>query len=344
MSADAAVTEEVLRIAAVSGQAVEIAIDPGAVGPRYGVAPLVLVGADLLDEVRRQLPPRRAGVLVVGAGADGAVLLPAAQDLGAEHVAMLPAAREWLLNRLAEARTGPRREGRIVGVVGGRGGSGASTLAAALAVTGVRAGLSTLLVDADPLGGGLDLALGWERERGLRWSGLAGASGRVDPGTLTAALPGRGPLAVLAWDRPSVVPAAAGAEAMTAALDAGRRAADLVIVDLPRSFDAAASAAARSALMILLVLPSEVRATAAATQVVREVERHCRRIGVVVRGPSPGGLRPGEVARAVGLPLVGEMRPEPGLAAALEKGVVPAATGRGPLAHLCRDLLRSVLA
>src|SRR3712207_7123198 len=55
-------------------------------------------------------------------------------------------------------------------------------------------GLRTLLVDADPLGGGLDLVLGWEQVDGLRWPSLAEADGRVDPPALLQALPHRGDL------------------------------------------------------------------------------------------------------------------------------------------------------
>jgi hypothetical protein len=73
---------------------------------------------------------------------------------------------------------------------------------------------------------------------------------------------------------------------------------------------------------------------------VAEVARqHCDRLAVVVRGPAPGGLRPQDVTAALGLPLAGYLRPEPGLARDLESGVAPAGDGRGPLAELCRRIL-----
>jgi hypothetical protein len=43
-------------------------------------------------------------------------------------------------------------------------------------------------------------------------------------------------------------------------------------------------------------------------------------VGLVVRGPSPGGLRAGDVSRAAGLPLLATMRAEPHLAQRLERG------------------------
>jgi hypothetical protein len=43
-------------------------------------------------------------------------------------------------------------------------------------------------------------------------------------------------------------------------------------------------------------------------------------LGLVVRGPSPGGLRAAEVADITGLPLLASMRAEPQLAEQLERG------------------------
>ena len=58
---------------------------------------------------------------------------------------------------------------------------------------------STLLVDLDPLGGGLDLLLGAERLAGLRWPDLAGARGRLGGGMLRDALPRLDGLSLLSW-------------------------------------------------------------------------------------------------------------------------------------------------
>jgi hypothetical protein len=65
----------------------------------------------------------------------------------------------------------------------------------------------------------------------------------------------------------------------------------------------------------------------------------CRDLRLVTRGPSPTGLTGTQVAQALGLPLVGDLRPEPGLDVALERGDPPGQRARSPLAQLCGELL-----
>jgi hypothetical protein len=49
------------------------------------------------------------------------------------------------------------------------------------------------------------------------------------------------------------------------------------------------------------------------------------------------------VAKALGLPLVGDLRPEPHLDVSLERGSPPALRPRSPLARLCQELLDELL-
>lgn len=365
LTSDEDLLEDLLRLAAAGCAETEVAPDPVAARPRYAAAPLVLIGLDQAPACLRARLPRRAGTAIVGhshrsAGPGAAGLaepldlarVPAeagpetlawqyASLLGAEHVAMLPAAEPWLVDRFADSQRDPAGGGRVIAVIGGRGGAGASVLAAALAVTAVRTGLRTMLVDADPLGGGLDLVLGWEHVHGLRWPALGATSGRVDAPALVEALPGRGELVVLSWDRSEVL--ATPAESMATALDAGRRGRDLVVVDLPRQLDDAAVVALEAADRVLLVVPAELRAAAAAARVAASVGPHCSGLSVVVRGPAPSDLTAADVARALALPLAGALRPEPNLARALERGEPPAGDGHGPLATLCRHILSDLV-
>jgi secretion/DNA translocation related CpaE-like protein len=341
VTADTDLLDDLLRLAAAGGSEVEVAPDPAGARPRYGAAPLVVIGVDQLEPCLRARLPRRSQLIIVGREPLSDETWPLAQLLGTVHVIGLPEGEAWLVDRFTE-RPDQGSGGRVLAVVGGRGGAGASILAGGLAMTAAKAGHRTLLVDGDPLGGGLDLLFGWENVDGVRWPGLADAEGRVDPPALLEALPHRGDLVLLSFDREQLP--AVPSEAMAATLDAGRRGRDLIVADLPRHLDDAAALALQAADRTLLIVPAELRATAAAVRVARAVRLHCEDVALVVRGPAPGKLRPRDVAQALGLPLAGSLRPDPGMCQALERGEPPAADGKGPLAELCRNLVKELVA
>jgi secretion/DNA translocation related CpaE-like protein len=280
-------------------------------------------------------------VVLLGEDLDDAGIWQLGVEVGAEHVVFLPDGESWLVEMLSESVEPSRTTGQLVAVVGGRGGAGATTLAVALALTAARRGHRTLLVDGDPLGGGIDLVLGGESDAGLRWPDLGDTRGRVPGAALLGAVPRMHDVFVLSWDRSDVL--RVPGEAMESVLEAGRRGCDIVAVDLPRSLDEAGRAVLSLAGLVLLVVPAEVRAAAAATRVATQLAPHCADLRLVVRGPAPSGLGPEEVAGALGLPLVGFLRPEQGLDLALERGEAPARRGRGPLASLCERVLDDLL-
>ena len=341
VTADPDVLDDLLRLAATAGTELEVAADAGAARRSWSSAPLVVVGPDAYEGCARLALPRRPGVLLVGVDLDDAGVWQRAVAVGAEHVVFLPDAERWLTDRLADAAEGGGPAGALVAVLGGRGGAGATTLACALAVTAARTGRSALLVDGDPLGGGIDLVFGGEEHAGVRWRDLVGTRGRVPAAVLAGALPRMNGLSVLSWDRgdASTVPV----QAVESVLSAGRRAHDLVVVDLPRTVDDSSRAVLAAAAPVLLVVPDEVRAAAAASRVAASVGVLCRDLRVVTRGPAPAGLTGEQIARALGLPLLGDLRPEPGLDAALERGEPPPRRGRTPLSALCGRLLEELL-
>jgi secretion/DNA translocation related CpaE-like protein len=302
---------------------------------------LVLVGDDVAREVAVSELPRRSGVVLVGRDLDDAGVWRRAVDIGAEHVVVLPDGEAWLVDRIGDAADGTRR-GVLVCVVGGRGGAGASVTAAALAVTGLRLGHRTLLVDGDPMGGGLDLVLGGEGAPGLRWHELSGTRGRLLADSLHEALPRVDELSVLSWGRDDG--AAVPAEAMASLVDAGLRGSDVVVVDLPRHPTEAAVAALRQADATLLVVPAELRAAASASRVLAWLRDHTGDVRLLARGPAPGGIDAETLADALGLALAGDLRPEPGLASALERGDPPGRRTRGPLAVFSAGFLTALLA
>jgi secretion/DNA translocation related CpaE-like protein len=370
LTADDALAQRVGTLAAVAGATIDRPMLPlpGRRAPAgWARAPLVLVGADVLDPASPAHPPGlrevpRGVVVVVSALPPQAEVWRHALAAGADQVALLPEAEPWLLDRLLDAAAGPGR-GRVVAVVGGRGGAGASTLAVAVALAAVRRRLRTALVDGDPLGGGLDLLLGAEQIPGLRWADLVDVRGRLQPGLLTEGCVrvdgvhlvswGAGPVSERAWSGP--LPAAAGPagevgsavaspEAMGAVLDAAARECELAVVDLPRSFGPTETAALITCHQVLLVVPAEVRAAAAAARVAEAMAGLVADLRLVVRGPAPAGLPAQAVADLLGLPLAAALPAEPGLAAALDRGEAAAIRPRGALARFAGRVVEEVTA
>jgi secretion/DNA translocation related CpaE-like protein len=332
---DEELLDELLRLAGTAGVEVTVAVDSLAAENDWARAPLVVVGADRVADVARRGLPRRMGVvLVAGPDSDGTAIWPDAEVLNAEHVVVLPDARPWLVTCFAAhgLAPGPRAIARMVAVVAGSEAAAAHELAMALAVAGRRRGLSTLLV------GGITSGLGG-RGCGSGGGGTQNGRGGGPPGAAPAVGAGAtgGSLAVVSLEHPDLVGAAP--EAMAAALRAGRRTRDLVVVDLPYGLDEASLLALTCADQAHLVVVADIRACAAATRVAATVRRHCPELALVVRAPGTRGLRPAEVAEALALPLVGVLP-------ANEPLVRPGGTGRpdpgadgGPLTRLSRRLL-----
>ncbi|MBW4719790.1 septum site-determining protein Ssd [Saccharothrix obliqua] len=327
--------DEVLEAAAVAGCEVERVPDVPALRRRWRGAPAVLLDADAVVACAREALPRRTDVLVVTTGPPDPDVWSAAVEQGVEEVVDVSAGR--LHEALSDLVESPPGGGRVLSVVGGCGGAGATVLATAVGQAVLSGGGRGLLVDCDPLGGGLDLALGAERETGKRWSDLALSGGRVPVAELRSALPGRarggGRLAFLSCARTGPGPTP---EAVAAVVEAGRRAGETVVCDVPRQLSPAAGAALDRSDLVVLVVPARVRACAAAKRVVEQVKARGVPLHAVVRGPSPTGVHARQVAKAVGLPLLTAMRPERGLAAALDRGRLPE---RGPLATAAREVL-----
>ena len=327
------------RVVAAAGVHAVRSADPSDRRVWAGAAAVLLDAAAARSCAQRGMTRRAGVVLISGAAPDGAHW-EAAVAVGAHHVLTLPAQEADLMAVLTEAADearagGPR--GAVVAVMSGRGGGGASVFSVAVA----RAAKEALLVDVDPWGGGLDLVLGSETESGVRWPDLTLAGGRLAYPALRAALPRVQHVALLAGSRVLAGERAAGEidpQALSAVIDAGARAAVTVVSDVARRPSAATETALAAADLVVLVTPADVRSCAAATATAQWVLASNQNIGLLVRGPSPGGLRPIDVARIVGLPILATMRPQPGLDQNLERGGVRL-RGNSPLASAARSVL-----
>jgi secretion/DNA translocation related CpaE-like protein len=314
--ADANLRDEVDRVAAAIGVRVVHAGSSTVGRKTWSAAAAVVLDAAAADRCGCAGLPRRAHVSVLSNTEPATATWTAAVAVGAQKVLSLPEQEHELIRELAEAAESIRDDGlrgEVVAVIGGCGGAGASLFAAAMA----RAATDALLVDLDPWGGGVDLLLGGEATPGLRWPDLALQGGRLNWSAVRDALPRLDGISLLSGTRRGYEPDAPPVDAV---IDAGRRGGVTVVCDLPRRLSDATQAALDAADLVVVVSPCDVRAcaaTAAMTPVLAAINPN---LGLVVRGPSPGGLRAAEVADIAGLPLLASMRAQPQLAEQLEHG------------------------
>ncbi len=314
--ADANLRDELDRVAAAVGVRV-VHAGGSAVGRKtWSAAAAVVLDEAAAERCGRAGMPRRAHVSVLSAAEPAAGTWAAAIAVGAQHVLSLPGQEHELVRELAESAESIRDaglRGDVVAVIGGCGGAGASLFAAALA----RAATEVLLVDLDPWGGGADLLLGGETTPGLRWPDLALQGGRLHWSAVRDALPRLGGISLLSGTRRGYE---LDAKPVDAVIDAGRRGGVTVVCDLPRRLTNATQAALDAADLVVVVSPCDVRACAATAAMNPVLATINPNLGLVVRGPSPGGLRAVDVADITGLPLLASMRAQPQLAEQLQHG------------------------
>jgi secretion/DNA translocation related CpaE-like protein len=310
----------------------EVITDPEQLGETWRTASTVIVADDHAERVAARALPHREGVYVVGAQPH---LLSAWSAPLAARVIPLPQGAAWLGTVLGEGSS--RTRAPVVAAIGGSGGVGASTLAAALAqLSAARGQPGAALVDADPLGGGIDLLLGAERVQGWRWPRLNAADGHL--GDLRGYLP--------VVDGVSVVSMARGASLDLAreplAAIVGSLAAwhSLVLLDPGRAMAPAAREAVRLSSRRLVVVAASVRGVAAARQTIAALDLEQAELVVRrTRGSLPSKL----VAEALELPVLAELPDEPGLAGAAERGEPPARGARRGYRRAVEKLLVRLL-
>jgi secretion/DNA translocation related CpaE-like protein len=332
-TADVALRDELARLAAAAGSAVAVVATAEAALTAWSTAPVVLVGADLAAGLAELDPPRRPAVQVVAWSPSPPGTFRDALLVGAERVLELPIGVELVAELLTDLGELGRPEGVVLGVLGGSGGAGATTLACALGQVAA-ARRPAVVVDLDPWGPGCDRVLALEDAAGVRWDSVGAASGRLAARSLREALPRREGLGVLGWPG-SPCPLDAGA--VREALSAARRGHDTVVVDLPRSGDLVAETLSRCAVVVMVVVPTVTGVAAAARRIGALPDR--QRVLLVVRGR---GADAGRVRELVGAPVLTVMADQRGLAEALDLGLGPVRSRRGPLASAAREVLSSL--
>jgi secretion/DNA translocation related CpaE-like protein len=329
---DPTLLDELQRLAAAAGVTPALARDEASALSAWGLAPLVFVGTDLAKPLSRVRPPRRGGVHVVGCGGVPGDVFRTALAIGAENVAELPQSSGWVAELMADVSDGAPQGSVTVGVIGGSGGSGASTFAAALGQMAARSG-SAVVIDADPLGPGADRVLGLDDHEGIRWDALCQTTGRFSGRSLREALPSRDGLGVLTW-----VPGPQGtlqAFAVRNAVAAAQRGHDTVVIDLPRTVDAVVEElVARCDRVFVLTVPTVAGLASAARLCARF--RDPRPLRLVLRGDDVDAHA---VTRLTGIPVAARMPDQRGLGEVLDLGLGPVRSARGPLGRTALGLL-----
>lgn len=333
VTADEALLAELLPLAAAADVTPTVARDPLAALVTWRRAPVVLVGPDLADQLVAIAPETRSRIFVVTLRSAPHELFRTALQLGADQVVELPGSAGWLVELLADLTEHLPGRGRVIGVIGGSGGAGATTLACALGQWAARSGPS-VVIDCDPQGPGLDRMLGVERREGFRWDALCQTTGRLSARALREALPRRGDLGVLSWYVDGRVQSLQ-AFAVREALSAARRGHRTVVVDLPRSPDPLIDEVAARCDEILVATSASVVGVAGAARMRARFADHAAP-AVVLRGES---ISAADVQRVVGLPVRTQMRDQRGLGEAVDLGLGPLRSSRGPLARAAARIL-----
>lgn len=332
ITADPSLETDVRRLAAAAGVGVERIADPAAVGPQWMQAPVVLVGADAIDDIAHLRPSRRKDVHVLSSAMAPTALFREALAIGAETVTELPEGERWLVELLTDTDDGSFRTATVIGVIGASGGAGASTMAAALGIEAART-RRCLLIDADPCGGGVEQVAGLAELPGIRWEALR-STGRLGGRALRESLPGAGDLSVLAF-----VPGATtlpATEVVRETISAAQRGFDLVVVDHGRYRDPAGDLLLGVCEHVYVVSPLTISAVTAGSRLRPRLPAVATRL--IARGPERG-LHAEAAADLLSIPLAAVMRDQTGLDEAVVLGSGPVQRRRGPLARTARRLL-----
>ncbi|WP_347108368.1 septum site-determining protein Ssd [Paenarthrobacter sp. S56] len=322
--------EEARRIAAAAGGRIHsvTAVEDAVHG--WDTADVVLVGSDV-----HELPPRRrAPDVLLGTAADGGLWRLAAA-LGAERVAVLPEGAAWLAEHLSMAGA-PDPGGAVLGIVGGHGGAGATTTAIWLAQAAAGHGMRTLLVDGDPWGGGLELAITDQDLPGLRWPDFAETRGSIDAGQFRDSLPVAGGFQFLSWPGTREKAGVPDAGSVGAVMDAARRSFELVVVDIARGTEGG-RALAWDCDRVLLVTRAALKAAVATARILGELPPG--EVALAVRTDKSASVDAQLIAESLGLPLRGVIPDIRGVAAGTEAGRLLEIGRRRPVARFAADVL-----
>ncbi|NLS11002.1 hypothetical protein HGQ17_13555 [Nesterenkonia sp. MY13] len=253
------------------------------------------------------LPPseQQAEATLLAGHATEAVWAAAAQMPGLTPVP-LPAGERWLTEYLS-ARVLDRAQGQVIAVAGAAGGAGATTFAYLCAAELAVRGSNPLLVDAvaGPSSGAADLvrtarSTGELTGGDLDWTRLCRIEGELSPAHLHTAVPLRDGIGMLTGTGPT----AELTGMLGPAVSAGRRAFDVVVVDIGQRAEML-TALGEQVDELVIVTRASRRGVDAADHLLSWAKPRTPRI--VLNGACAPGWSPTDVEEALGVPVATDL-------------------------------------
>jgi len=245
--------------------------------------------------------------------------------------------------------------GRLIVVVGSRGGAGASCLAAAIAQALQGQTGRCILVDLCDGGAGIEVLLGIEGEPGARWPEMAAARGEIDGSELVLALPQWQGVPVLSFSRHQSKPLPD--EVLLDVCAGLLRNGGVVVLDLPSpaAWTPAIRALISDADQTLIATPDSAVglagavAVAAALNALTDTHGASRRRAptpdraIALRSQSGSRVAEHDVTKLVGLPVMVKFRNDRNLATAIELGAGPATKSAKRLVKAGKSIAAEVM-
>jgi len=250
------------------------------------------------------------------------------------------------------------KNGRLIAVIGSRGGAGASCLAASMAQAFHRQTQSCVLVDLCDIGAGIEVLLGIEGEPGARWPEMAAARGDVDGSELVLALPQWQGVPVLSVSRHQQTPVP---EEVVLDVCAGLiRNGAVVVADIPApaSWNPAIRALLADADQVMIATPDSTVGLAGAMAVALALDGIGEALGssttrrrraaqtdqaVALRTRSGSRVSETDVAKLVGRPVMVRFREDRNLPSAIELGAGPSTKSAKHLTRAGQSIVNEVI-
>lgn len=303
ITGDEALREDIALITAVVGVPLQTSTSWRGVEDGSDWA-AVMCSAECLPKTARQAE----GALLLGYAADA--LWEAAAQLPGIRPVPLPQAEHWLSEQLS-ARVFDRSQGQTITAVSTAGGVGSTTFAYLCAAELAARGRKPLLIDAAPGPGsgladlvrrGSEQQFGGRRAEGgeLDWEQLRRIEGEISSSHLGASVPVVDGIAVLT----GTLGDPQGTRLLPAAVAAGRRAFDVVIIDAGQRIEVT-PALGEQLERLLVVTRASRRAAEAADRLLHSTDPV--RAAVVVNRRAAPGWGPEDIAERLSAPVAGDL-------------------------------------